>query len=898
MKSNFTLSILLVILTSTLVSAQCSFQNDNSGASCDAATFLCGIMLHEHEETLPNVVNVNGPSPLCSNGGEANNIRWYRFLVCDEYVELLITPSNCTTINNNGNQFSGIQAGIYNDCSYSQELACSSDGNTSPFTLSGNNFTPGKLVYMFLDGDQGSVCDYKIEIVAGIDTSTIDFESDSLDVPDDGMVMGLDTVCSNSIVDYSFSAPTCVGMGSLTGCLYDSLYEQNLICYEWLIEPDSGYVFIGDSTASEITLEWQVPGDYTIDVNVHLDPVIQACSSGIFECGELLPLPVVVLPPTYNYLPIVYLCRGDSYTYCGETYFSDVTAYCEIDSCLFEVQEIIFQDPTYNFIGTQFVCASSDCFFYNGVEYCDPGFYSIQNINAQCEEYDEFEIVDLQDVPLNTIATNDINCIESSSLLSAHLDLQGFFGNVDIAWIDGNGNTVGNSLDLNVNTGGTYTCMISFPEYNLLCSKESTVYIDENTEEVIATLNYVDIDCANPETVVEYNANQEIINHRWEGPNGFYSTSSNPSLTEEGFYQVILTAENGCEFTDGFMVEKNVELPISEFITHEYWGCQTEFMTLQLEDTDPEWLVTWETVNGEILIEESSQIQISQTGIYTATILDPDTQCEYVISTLVENDPEMLVDFDLESSDIYCYGADDGILSIENVIGGVGPYKTTINGQGISDLYQENLPPGTYEVVLADANGCELIKIIEISELPEIIIDIESEIQALYETDEAISLSIEASADIDAVVWTDVQDQNLLGTGLEIMINITEDTEIKVTVTDIYDCQKEKEVLVKIRLADEVYIPNIFSPNADGFNDYFTAFSIHSPGKIQELNVYDRWGTLVFTGDETSLNNEEKGWDGSFNGRPLPAGAYVYQATINNGGGKMESRHGSVTLVR
>ena len=893
---------MLVILTSTSISAQCPTPPSQSGTSCVTATFLCANELHEYQGTLINSINTNGPSPLCPSGGEANNIQWYRFIVCDEYVELLITPSNCTTVDDNGQPVSGMQAGIYRECDYTQSLACSEDGQTNAFTLSGNNFTPGQQVFMFVDGKAGSVCGYQFEIIAGIDTTSYYSESDSLDVAEDGMVEGEGSSCLGQ-ANYGYSSPTCVGNITRVGCVDN---EPKELCHEWIITMmvdsiptvvDTCYNFIGDSTAAEILVDWLCVGNYTINVNIHSIPNIPFCGTQNLECGELLPLSVSVIGITENILPTIFLCEGESYTFCGETYTEDIIAYCEIDTCVFDVQPIEFKPPMFNYMGTQFVCAGSDCFFYNGVEYCDPGFYSVPNQNSQCEEYDEFEIVDLFDVALNTTASNDIDCIEDSSQLSAFIDLQGYYGNVDIAWTDGLGNQVGNSFDLNVTVGGTYTCIISFPEYDFMCTKESTVYISENTDDVIANLHYQDINCGNPETVVQYNANQNIINHRWEGPNGFYSTDSNPSITEGGMYQVILTAENGCEFEDGFEIEENIELPIADFVPHEYWGCSTESMTIQLDLSNSDWLVTWQTANGEIIEQEQNQIQISSPGDYQATILDPITQCEYIVATTIENDPEMLVDFKIQTGDIYCYGADDGVLSIEDIIGGVAPFTITINGESVETLYQKELPPGTYEVILTDANGCEIIQSIEITELPDIVLEIDSEIQVIYQSDEMIYLSIIAPSDVETILWTD-QSDNILGEGSELMVNITEDMEISVTVTDIYGCEKNKNIMVKVRLADDVYIPNIFSPNNDGFNDFFTAYSVKSPGKVETLTVYDRWGNLVFTADESDLNDEEKGWDGMFNGKPLQPGAYVYQATINNGGGIKESRHGSVTLVR
>lgn len=856
-------------------------------------------MLDGHTGALVDTLNTDGPLPLCDEGSAANNIKWYRFLVCEQYVELLITPSLCTDVNSNGNMLTGLQAGIYDDCNYANLLACSSDGNTSAFTLAGNQFTPGELVYLFLDGNGGSVCNYQIDIVAGIDTSDIDFESDSLDMPEDGMVMGPDTLCTNSTGVYNFSLPTCIGMGTISGCLYNNLYEQNLICYDWKIEPDTGYVFIGDSTAAEITLEWTIPGTYVVDVEVHIDPALQACSSGVFECGQLLPLPVVVIPPEYINLPTIYVCRGETYQYCGEIYTNDVTAYCEIDSCTFEVQPIIFLDPVYNFIGTHFTCSGSDCFYLNGVEYCNPGYYSIQNQNTQCEEYDEFEIIDLLDVSLNVISSNDINCVDQYSSLTSNMniDLQNFQGEIIYTWTDDYGNQIGNSSSIDVNIGGNYNCYISFPEYDHLCSLQSSAYVSQDIEEVIATLDYDDINCESSFSTINYIANKNIIAHQWEGENGFYSTSANPTITAGGIYQVILTADNGCEYIEEFSVEENISPPICSLGNTDYWKCDTETMLIRVDTPSNDMIVEWQTNNGNITGESPSQIEISQPGTYTVSITDPTNFCTTILTTTIVNDPEMFTDFTLSVTPVFCYGADDGNFSIGNITGGVPPFTTYVNGIVSQELFFDQLVPGTYEVILTDAEGCEITKTIDVVEYPENIITSTLEADVIYDTDQVLSVTISEHTQIASIIWTDTN-ETVLGEGTDITVHLLEDTNITITATDIYNCKVSVDIFVKISLADNVYIPNIFSPNEDGVNDYFTIYSVHSPGKIVDLHIYDRWGNMVFFAEGSDINNEEKGWNGTLNGKPLPSAIYVYRATINNGNGSLKNIHGSVTLVR
>src|SRR5690606_24968438 len=64
-------------------------------------------------------------------------------------------------------------------------------------------------------------------------------------------------------------------------------------------------------------------------------------------------------------------------------------------------------------------------------------------------------------------------------------------------------------------------------------------------------------------------------------------------------------------------------------------------------------------------------------------------------------------------------------------------------------------------------------------------------------------------------------------------------------------------------------VPNAFTPNADGSNDYFLPRQLMSNGVSKfKMNIFSRWGQLIF---ETN-NIDGRGWDGRFNGVDQPTG--------------------------
>jgi gliding motility-associated-like protein len=88
----------------------------------------------------------------------------------------------------------------------------------------------------------------------------------------------------------------------------------------------------------------------------------------------------------------------------------------------------------------------------------------------------------------------------------------------------------------------------------------------------------------------------------------------------------------------------------------------------------------------------------------------------------------------------------------------------------------------------------------------------------------------------------------------------------------------------------DVYIPNSFTPNGDGINDFF---KIYGKGITKVYFViYDRWGEKVYDTD----NNTP--WDGNFKGKPMNTAVFVYWATVEFETGKKGFFKGDITLLR
>ncbi len=102
-----------------------------------------------------------------------------------------------------------------------------------------------------------------------------------------------------------------------------------------------------------------------------------------------------------------------------------------------------------------------------------------------------------------------------------------------------------------------------------------------------------------------------------------------------------------------------------------------------------------------------------------------------------------------------------------------------------------------------------------------------------------------------------------------------------------------------VEISLDVFVPNVFSPNNDGLNDWFFISSSEAAlTNITFLRIYDRWGGLVAEVLDFLPNVEANGWDGNENGEPLMPGVFIWVTELKFSDGTTELRSGDVTLIR
>jgi gliding motility-associated-like protein len=275
-------------------------------------------------------------------------------------------------------------------------------------------------------------------------------------------------------------------------------------------------------------------------------------------------------------------------------------------------------------------------------------------------------------------------------------------------------------------------------------------------------------------------------------------------------------------------------------------------------------------------------------GIYKGLVFDKNG-CKDSVIVKIEKENSINIRI-LSADSVTCFGYSDGNI-ITQTTGGGGNYTFQWD-----DARKQNTPnllnvgKGKYTLTVLDKNGCADSVSKTLGEPLQIIPAIIADNTAFKDSYFSLNFDVNPKANY-TVRWepnaifgnTSSQDKP--------KISIKQSSMIKLQLTDAKGCYGRDSVIINAINPLSDLIPTGFSPNGDGLNDIFILPSIL---EIHEFIVFNRWGEMVFSG-----NNSNNQWNGMTNNTYLPSGTYAYKITASIKGEKMRYRHsGNITLIR
>jgi gliding motility-associated-like protein len=390
--------------------------------------------------------------------------------------------------------------------------------------------------------------------------------------------------------------------------------------------------------------------------------------------------------------------------------------------------------------------------------------------------------------------------------------------------------------------------------------------------------------------------------YSWTGPAGFTSNVQNPNISGatmsmNGVYTVLVTSAQGC--TNTAVTTATVD-PIPTPVAN-VMGPVCIGGVLSLSATGGVTYV-WNGPNGTMGTGPSFTVlanSVSYGGTYNVTAFGPNgcsatTQVNTVVNPLPT---AAIISANNKGCSPVCATFTVSGTGIVNAMWTMGD-GSFVNGPTVSDRCYSS--PGIYTVgvTATDVNGCTGSNTNTVEVYPIPVADFNhAPIRPVINIDAEVAFT-DASWGANITSWNwyfmNTAEYTSVLQNPSFMYTDPGTYAVALVVKSDKGCT---DTIVRPLVVGEdygIYVPNAFTPNADGLNDIFQpkGFGIVN----YEINIYDRWGEKVY-----SNKNFDEGWDGTFQGRGgkiMEEGSYTWLINLTNVFGKSHELKGHVILMK
>ncbi len=359
-----------------------------------------------------------------------------------------------------------------------------------------------------------------------------------------------------------------------------------------------------------------------------------------------------------------------------------------------------------------------------------------------------------------------------------------------------------------------------------------------------------------------------------------YQSSPVFSDLAPGMYDVYVISNQSCEISSTFEVA--ISSSIQLINTNAYGpSCDEGFAFIDIEATSPNGGLMY-SLDG-INFQSEAYFGNLEMGVYTVYIVDA-LGCEDTFEVIMEAGILSLAN--VVTSPETCESSNGSATLI--VQSSLANYDLFIDGENVGNTSTiQGLDGGIYQITLIGADACSIEYDLVIDEIltyeldtillsPDFCNQGEGSIEVLL-NDNGNNISY----------WLDNSLQDESG-----FIQNVVQGDYLLEIVDQNNCSSSFNVSIE---QDDcpIFIPNVFAPSIGG-NDRFSVQSAYDLS-VENWFVYDRWGNQLYMAEDFSINDSTVFWDGTFNGKEVPAGVYVFSLNIQ---GFEEAIVGDITLVR
>lgn len=440
---------------------------------------------------------------------------------------------------------------------------------------------------------------------------------------------------------------------------------------------------------------------------------------------------------------------------------------------------------------------------------------------------------------------------------------------------------------------------------------QPTVIAQVASDSVVGPKSFMVNSCGN-ETIQFFNESyqvQNIFSYNWsfQTPGGvpITSTAKDPLITFPGVgnYQGKMVLNAGQPCADSATIYVNVFPQIEADFSFDYDTCIAGEVTFQDSSRSPAQIIHWDWLfeTGASSTQQNPAYLYSTPGSKPVRLTVTDeNNCSDQITKEIDWYPVPPLIIVQPSSFSGCEPAEVFFNNLSKPIDST--YSTLWDfgdgnqGTAISPthIYTQ---PGTYDVslVITSPIGCmtqaSFSQWIHVSPSPQAAFTFTP--QTIGHMNPGIQFQDESTG---ASYWNWLFDDNGSATSRNPYF-VFPDTGLQrvvLTVTHASGCQDTAVAYIDIVPEVILHMPNAFTPNLDGTNDFFLGQGIFTGMKDYEMRIFNRWGEQIFSSDDPM-----NGWDGRIEGTSAKAspGVYVYQVIYGDSRGNTFQQQGFVTLV-
>lgn len=358
---------------------------------------------------------------------------------------------------------------------------------------------------------------------------------------------------------------------------------------------------------------------------------------------------------------------------------------------------------------------------------------------------------------------------------------------------------------------------------------------------------------------------------------------------DSGQHKMIVTDDNKCTDTFIYNLSEPTELVVKPKVTENAcFGERNAKINIVASSATPPYNYLWQDGTRKDSLTKLRQ------GTYGLTITDVNGCVDTFRYSIV--DPQRLSVTNVETIDTKCEELNRGEIKVLG-FGGSGIYQYSIDTGKTYTINSrfKNLLPGRYQIIIKDANGCQVKADTIIKGPPPFRIqgDPKSQTIDLGKTATIGYKVLQGDPNwINSRMWKG-------GVGLSCVdcdnpqVSPYEDQKYIIEVQYFDKCTATDTVEVLVNDPKEIYIPSAFSPHSQ--NDSNKTFKIFGDNILSaKMTIFNRWGESMYFTTE----GNRKGWDGYYQGELAPQAVYYYLVEVVYLNQRREIYKGDLTLIR